>query len=78
MAFPTIDGFVFQYGLSLQLSMILIFIAQMHLTGYFLALCIAFSFELVIDSKYLHLFKLFAIVRELESNEQASLIENEK
>ena len=79
MAFATITSFCLQYGLGLPLSIILVFIVHMHLSGYYLALSIAYFVDILVGSEYLQLFKLPALVVELEteSNERQPLIENE-
>lgn len=70
MTFPTIMGFCLQNGFSVPLSVVLVFSKHMHLSGYYVALCVSFLLELLVDSGYLHLFKLPALLAAMKSYEQ--------
>ena len=69
MTFPTIISFSFQYCFALPLSIFLVFTANMHLTGYYLALCISFLLEIFVDNGYLHLYNLPALIERMQSTE---------
>ena len=73
LTFPTIVCFFFQYCFALPLSFFLVFTSDMHLTGYYLTLCISFLIEIFVDNGYLYLYKLPSLSKGLQSSEQQPL-----